>query len=141
MNIIDIKGNLRDERVLAVISLSMYMPTKEKLNSRIDKYESDANVSAFACDDNGFICGTIILRHTANDEFEILGIATAPSHRNQGVASRLIAFAVDTLKCRTIKAETDDDAVGFYRRFGFQVNSLGEKYPGCVRYLCKLIIL
>ena len=141
MNIIDIKGSLHDERVLAVISLSMYMPTEEKLNSRADKYESDANISAFACDDNGSICGTIILRHIANNEYEIMGIATDPAHRHQGVASRLVTFAVDTLKCKIIKAETDDDAVGFYRRYGFQINSLGEKYPDCVRYLCTLKIL
>ncbi|MDR1820853.1 MAG: GNAT family N-acetyltransferase [Oscillospiraceae bacterium] len=141
MNIIDIKGKLHDERVLAVIALSMYMPTKEKLNSRADKYESDAGVSAFACDDNGSVCGIIILRHIVNDEFEIMAIATDSAHRNQGAASRLLAFAVDTLKCGIIRAETDDDAVGFYRSYGFQVDSLGEKYPGCVRYLCTWKIL
>ena len=141
MNIIDIKSRLHDERVLAVISLSMYMPTKEKQNSRADMYKSDASVSAFACEDNGSICGTIILRHIANDEFEIMGIATHTACRNQGVASRLIDYAVETLKCRALKAETDDDAVGFYRKYGFQIYSLGEKYPGCVRYLCTLKII
>lgn len=29
-----------------------------------------------------------------------------------------------------IEAETDDGAVEFYKRIGFQVKSLGEKYPG-----------
>lgn len=141
MNLIDIKGKLHDERVLAVLALSMYMPTKEKRNRLADKYEADTRISAFAGDDNGSICGTIIFRHVSNDEFEIMGIATDPAHRNQGVASKLIAFAVDTLKCGTVKAETDDAAVDFYWKCGFQVESLGEKYPGCVRYLCTLKIL
>lgn len=38
-----------------------------------------------------------------------------------------------------LRAETDGDAVGFYRACGFSVVSLDEKYPGCVRYLCRLI--
>lgn len=138
MNIVDIKSRLHDERILNVLSLSQYMPTKEKLNILADKYETDSTVSAFAYEDNGFIFGIIILRHIANDEFEIIGIATDPAHRNQRIGSRLITFAVETLKCGITKAETDDDAVGFYRKYGFQVDSLGEKYPGCIRYLCAL---
>lgn len=141
MNIIDIKSNLRDERVLAVISLSMYMPTKEKLNSQVSKYEADTNIFAFACDDDGSICGVIILRDIINNEFEITNIATDLAYRKQGIASKLIDFATKTLKCKVIKAETDDDAVEFYRKYGFQISSLGEKYSGYIRYLCTLKII
>ncbi|PTX64852.1 hypothetical protein C8P63_10170 [Melghirimyces profundicolus] len=31
---------------------------------------------------------------------------------------------------REVTAETDRDAVGFYRRLGFEIRSLGERYPG-----------
>ena len=37
-----------------------------------------------------------------------------------------------------ITAETDRDAVEFYRRVGFEVESLGEQYPGTERFLCRL---
>lgn len=141
MNIIDIKNNLHDESILAVISHSQYMPTEEKLNSLADKYESDIDIFAYAYDDNGLIGGTIILKCLGNDEFEIVSIATDQAHRNQGIASRLISFAATNLKCSVIKAETDDDAVGFYRKYGFHIDSLGEKYPGTVRYLCTLNLL
>ncbi|PSC77189.1 N-acetyltransferase, partial [Mammaliicoccus sciuri] len=33
-------------------------------------------------------------------------------------------------------AETDNDAVGFYIKLGFKIISLGEKYPGIIRYKC-----
>lgn len=33
-------------------------------------------------------------------------------------------------------AETDAEAAGFYRACGFQVRSLGEKYPGVERFAC-----
>ena len=138
MNIVDVKGRLHDERVLAMISLSHYMPTEEKMNILADRYEADADVFAFAYDSDSLICGTIILKRLIRNEFEIIGIATDPSFRGQGVASKLVSFAAGYLKCGLIKAETDDDAVGFYRKYGFQIESLGEKYPGIVRYLCTL---
>ena len=138
MNIIDIKRVLHDERILAVVAHAQFMPTPEKLHALAHKCQSDAAVAAFGCEDNGLICGTIILRDDGGGLFEIMSIATIPAYRTRGVASRLIAFASDALNCATLRAETDDDAVGFYRKCGFQIESLGEKYPGIVRYLCTL---
>jgi len=138
MNIIDVKEKLRDERVLGMISLSQYMPTKKIMNTLIDKYEADKSIYAFAGDINNSICGTIILKQIIDKEYEIVNIATDPSFRKQGVASKLVSFATDYLKCGLVKAETDDDAVGFYRKYGFQIESLGKKYPGVVRYICVL---
>lgn len=136
MNFINISGNLHDKRILDIISLSQYRPTEEKMNSLAHKYDTDADIFSFACNVNGIPCGVIILKHQINDEYEIMSIATKPSVRSKGVASKLIAFASKNLNCSIIKAETDDDAIGFYRKCGFQVVSLGEKYPGTVRYLC-----
>lgn len=36
-----------------------------------------------------------------------------------------------------IYTETDNDAVDFYRKYGFEITSLGEKYPGVERFLCE----
>lgn len=138
MNIINIKNNLNDERVLAIVSLSQYMPTTENLKSLAHKYESDSTISAFACVDDGIVCGIIILKRIVYNEFEIIGIATDHNHRKKGVASKLISYATNILNCSIITAETDDDAVDFYRKYGFKIKSLGEKYPGIVRYLCTL---
>ena len=136
--IIDIKGNLHDERVLGVISHSQYIPTKEKLNGLADKFESSEDIFAFACVCDGFVDGVIVLKRAARGKFEIKSVAVGPTRRNKGIASRLVRYAADTLKCKSIIAETDDDAVGFYRKYGFEVISFGEKYPGIVRYLCTL---
>jgi len=40
-------------------------------------------------------------------------------------------------KYSSIVAETDYEAVDFYRRYGFVITSLGEKYPGVERFLCQ----
>lgn len=63
-------------------------------------------------------------------------IAVAPAVRGRGVGRAL----VDALRAAdpdaALLAETDDDAVGFYRAAGFVAVSLGERYPGVVRYRC-----
>lgn len=39
-------------------------------------------------------------------------------------------------KPERVIAETDEEAVNFYRSIGFEVYSLGEKYPGVERFRC-----
>ena len=114
------------------------MPTKEKLNKLADEYELNSDIFAFAHYESDTVSGVIILKRIKNDEFEIISISVSPKFRRQGIASSLISFALRNLKCAVLKAETDNDAVGFYRGFGFNIESLGEKYPGIVRYLCTL---
>ncbi|MNP39986.1 hypothetical protein D3C76_1335850 [compost metagenome] len=43
---------------------------------------------------------------------------------------------IKTKKNVRIKAETDKDTVGFYKKIGFSITSLGEKYPGVERFEC-----
>lgn len=138
MKIEDIKSRLRDGCIRAVISLSQYMPTEEKLARLAGQYESDPAVFAFGCGEGENVCGAIVLKRLGEGEFEIVSVAVMPERRGEGIASKLVSFAADALKCAVIRAETDDDAVGFYRKCGFRIESLGEKYPGVVRYLCTL---
>jgi ribosomal protein S18 acetylase RimI-like enzyme len=133
-HIIDIKDKLHDACILEILSQSQYMPTPERLARRADAYEQDCAVYAFGCLDNDEINGIIILRNIEAASYEIVSIATSPLRRGEGIGSRLITHAVNQLKCAEICAETDDEAVGFYRKFGFSITSLGEKYPGTVRY-------
>lgn len=139
MSVFSVKARLHDESILKIISHSQYMPTSEKLNALADSYEADDSIFVLAHGEQE-IDGVIIIKHIANGEFEIVSIATSPFFRGRGIASKLISYAVSFLKCSSVKAETDDDAVGFYRKYGFEIEELGEKYPGYPRYLCTLQI-
>lgn len=138
MKIVDIKGNLHNKDVLGVLSQSMYMPTEEKLNLRADEYEADESVSVLACIDGEIVIGVIVVKALTAASFEILSIAVESAFRGKGIGSKLISSFIENISCGEICAETDDDAVGFYRNFGFEIKSLGEKYPGVIRYLCSL---
>ncbi|MFC3965614.1 GNAT family N-acetyltransferase [Nocardia jiangsuensis] len=68
---------------------------------------------------------------------ELLHLATAPEHRRRGLAAALLDGVRRRFPALPIQAETDADAVGFYRRLGFTVTSLGEKYPGVERFAVR----
>jgi len=138
MKIINAKDCLHDQQFLQILSLSQYMPTEEKLNLLADNYKSNSNIYAFTCNSNISIIGVIVIKCCYETNFEILSIAVDSAFRGHGIGSKLISYAVHNLKCSEIFAETDDDAVGFYRSYGFDIVSLDEKYPGIVRYLCTL---
>ncbi|HNX13774.1 MAG TPA: GNAT family N-acetyltransferase [Oscillospiraceae bacterium] len=138
MTIINIKNRLHEPAIRSVFTLSMYLPTPEKLALRAAAYQADPDVSVFACFDKEKPLGTIVLTNHGAQSFEIMSIAVIPNCRNQGIGSKLITYAAQSLHCAQITAETDNDAIGFYRRCGFVITSLGEKYPKCIRYLCKL---
>ena len=135
---------------LDVFGLSMFEPTREKALARVGSYAADPSVTILvhrihdgrAPDvltrrDAGRIDGCIAYRRDG-DSLEVVNIGTAPAVRGAGLGRRLIEAAIEREKPQAVRLETDNDAVGFYRRCGFSVTSLGEKYPGIERFECRL---
>ena len=77
-----------------------------------------------------------VLGYTVTDaEATVLHVATAPRLRGAGIGTSLqkaLRRVVST--GLPIVAETDAEAVGFYRSNGFAIASLGKKYPGVERF-------
>lgn len=48
------------------------MPAEQKLKSLADTYESDPNIYAFSCADNGYVMGVIVLKGHGTFTFEIM---------------------------------------------------------------------
>jgi len=67
-------------------------------------------------------------------------IAVTEESQHSGLGSRLIAYVRAQAGARDVIAETDDDAVDFYRRLGFAIGPgpAHERYPGVRRYRCVL---
>ena len=68
---------------------------------------------------------------------DIKHTVVSPEERGNGIGSKMIKFLCENYALTTITAETDKDVVVFYRKFGFKITSLGEKYPGVERFLCE----
>ncbi|QRN49635.1 GNAT family N-acetyltransferase [Macrococcoides bohemicum] len=85
-------------------------------------------------DENKFI--GVITINVQDDICVITSLAVDETYQGRGIGKKLINHIKENYY--NIVAETDDDALAFYRKQGFVIESLGEKYPGIIRYLCTI---
>jgi len=78
-----------------------------------------------------------IVKREAN-QCEIKHIAVSHADRGKGIGREMIRYVEEHHVFSSIYAETDQDAVIFYKNNGFHITSLGEKYPGVERFGCLL---
>lgn len=132
----NVKASLFDSEVLTLLTPSVYNPTPERLKHRAEEYAADSNVKAYACKTGGVYAGIVVFK-TENDTAEILDISVKPEYRKHGIGRKLIDFIFTQFPIDNITAETDDEAVGFYKKCGFAVTPVGE-FCDTKRYFCKL---
>ena len=118
----------------------MFMPTEEKFNIKVDQYLNDHSVKIFACFEQNKILGVMVGSFIEQKKIEIIGIAVDASVRGKGVASYMINQVVNNYGLLSVYAETDNDAVGFYRNNDFRIIEFSETYGNeiVVRYKCEL---
>ena len=132
----DVKASLFNPEVLTLLKPSVFNATPERLKDRAEKYSADKRTNVYACKIDGVYAGIVVLK-TGHDTAEILDIAVKPEYRKHGIGRSLIDFVFNQLPIDTITAKTDDEAIGFYKRCGFTITSVGE-VCGTKRYFCKL---
>jgi len=118
----------------------MFMPSKEKFNKKIAYFLNDDTIKIFVCVHHDEINGVIVISFVEPRKIEIIGIAVDMSARNLGVGSFMINKLVDNYDLLVISAETDDDAVNFYRKNGFSITEFSKTYGEntVTRYRCEL---
>ena len=113
-------------------------PDEERVIVEYEKYRNDPSRRLLGRTENQELVGLIGVIHQTEDEVELKHIAIHSSYRRQGLGRKLIMEYMEQHHIRRMEAETDKDAVNFYRRIGFNITSLGEKYPGVERFKCIL---
>lgn len=133
-SICDIKEIITEPDMSKLLAPSVFNPTEERLLNRAKKYQEDENTNIYAYKDNGEHKGIVILK-IANNSATILDIAVNPEHQGQGIGSKLIDFIFNSFNVNSIIAETDDDAIGFYKKYGFAVADTKAEFD-TKRYVC-----
>ncbi|WP_165843713.1 GNAT family N-acetyltransferase [Planococcus halotolerans] len=105
---------------------------KDQVEVEYAQYAKNPNRHLYLMEEEAFI--GIELKDASR--CEIRHIAVAGDCRNSGTGLRMIEDIIKLHGIQEIFAETDVDAVGFYRKIGFNIKSLGEKYPGRERFYC-----
>ncbi|MDF2962525.1 MAG: N-acetyltransferase [Paenibacillus sp.] len=131
------------QEVVAVLCECLYKPDQAKLERILKAYVTDPACLLYRFEETESkkVCAVIGIRlqperHTA----VILHIAVKQGYRGRDLGRSMMNEVIGRHCLHFLEAETDKDAVGFYRACGFEVTSLGEKYPGVERFLCVKII-
>lgn len=115
--------------------LLSFATSDEKVLQEYEKYILLSNRTLYSFEVEGEIVGCIGIEQISLSECEIKHIAVLTDQRGKGIGSKMINFI--SSKNTSIVAETDYEAVDFYRRYVFFITSLEEKYPGVERFLCQ----
>ena len=130
-------GLQRSDAAYAIYRACMYQPTPEKYAALLDTLAPE---NAYACLEDGALAGLVFVVPNGEGGVEVLGIAVAEALRGRGIGRYMVRRLLEAVPCSTLTAETDDDAVDFYRRCGFAVTRFVRAYPDgeAVRYRCVL---
>lgn len=134
MNIFDIKSSICESRIYELLAPSVYNPTEERLLNRAKKYQEDENTNIYAYEDNDEYKGIVVFI-IAKNSATILDIAVKPEHQGHGIGSKLIDFIFNSFNVDSIIAETDDDAIEFYKKYRFTVADTKVEFD-TKRYIC-----
>jgi ribosomal protein S18 acetylase RimI-like enzyme len=137
---LDIKTRVSDQSVQSLLSYSMGFPTAAKLEMVRGQYQSESNWMLRGYELDGDMVGCIGVEILQTGRAVVRHIAVMPEHRQQGIGRRMLRQLSDELELEWLIAETDSDALGFYQQCGFDVESLGNLYPGVERFRCTLRI-
>ena len=118
----------------------MFMPNEEKFNNKVDLFLNDNCVKIFACFEQDKILGVMLVSFIEQRKIEIIGIAVDVLARGRGIGSYMISQVVNNCGLIYVYAETDNDAVGFYRSNNFSVVQFSETCGDeiVIRYKCEL---
>ena len=134
-SICDIKEIITEPDILELLAPSVYNPTEERLLNRAKKYQEDENTNIYAYKADSKYEGIAVFK-VSDSSATILNIAVKPEHQGQGIGSKLIDFIFNSFKVDNITAETDGDAVDFYKKYGFTVTNT-KLIHGTERYVCE----
>ena len=131
----DIKDQLDNPAVLRILALSVYEESLEGMAQKAQIWREDETAHCHGWVKNGILFGVCAFVVHA-DKVEITNIAVDKTLQRGGIGRAMIN-ALQSHHALPIEAETDDDAVGFYRKCGFEATETRKKH-GRRRWTCVL---
>jgi ribosomal protein S18 acetylase RimI-like enzyme len=139
MQTVDLVPLRTEPAVRELVAQSVGYPTPEKLDRVLQRYADDPARRLVGFERDGALEGYVGFELHGAGAATIWNIAVQLHARRHGLGRQIIRWLIEVVGIVHLTAETDQQAVGFYRRLGFTVTSLGdEKYPGTERFRCDL---
>ncbi|OMF17167.1 GNAT family N-acetyltransferase [Paenibacillus amylolyticus] len=135
--LINLKSRIEEPVVQELLSYSVF-PDPDHLKRALKQYVENDELYLAGYEAEEQLIGLIGYEHTGSNEITIHHIAILPENRFKNYGRGMISQLLEKYNPDTLIAETDLEAVEFYRNTGFVVYSLGELYPGVERFRCVL---
>ncbi|SFS47105.1 GNAT family N-acetyltransferase [Paenibacillus sp. 453mf] len=132
--LVSIKDRINDVIVQELIGYST-LPEESHIQAALAMYKNNDSTELLGFEDEGQLVALIGIEQDGN-KVMIKHLAVLPENREKGYGRGIISEMISSVQPETVIAETDEEAVDFYRNVGFVVYSLGEKYPGVERFRC-----
>ncbi|MGF7048647.1 ribosomal protein S18 acetylase RimI-like enzyme [Paenibacillus sp. DS2015] len=133
--LINVKTYINKLEVTELLSYAVF-PDDKSLKAAIELYEGNDSLQLYGFEDEELLVGLIGFEMDAGRVITINHIAVLPENRLKGYGRGMLLELLEAQKPTQMIAETDEEAVDFYRNIGFVVYSLGEIYPGVERFRC-----
>ncbi len=108
-------------------------PTQSELEALMQSCVHDGFPGLWIARSSDTTVGVMRLESSESSSCVITHIATHPKYRGHGIGRELVDFIRDDLKFACAEAETDDDAVLFYKACGFKCELLCDSIYGVKR--------
>ena len=123
----------QDESAAAILAPATGAGTVEQARDVIAAARTDPDTELFGLNIDGELAGVYLL-HKVTLMNEITHLAIAERFRRQGHGRACLYDALLRSGRRPLVVETDDDAVGFYKRCGFKLVGKRKHPSGTIRY-------
>ncbi len=130
--------NLDDAaRLKQLIAPSVLNPTLTRLDYLFEQVYTSPRRALYVWQEGDQPLGILGIERIGRDAALLLHIAVDEAHRTQGIARKMVQTVIAQEHLQSLYSETDQNSVAFYRRYGFEVTSLGEKHPGIERFSAR----
>jgi ribosomal-protein-alanine N-acetyltransferase len=127
----DILSRIDEQIVKDIFALCAWDPSPEGIATTFSAYKTKRRLHFYGAFDDGLV--GIVGFQELSDAVEILHIAVLGSQQKKGIGKSILSELQEKYQ-KPLEAETDEDAVEFYRKCGFSTIPL-FKY-GVRRYAC-----
>src|SRR5450759_5836925 len=113
--LVELTARLDDPNVVSLLAFSVGFPTSEQLRTVMAQYQEKGQWRLLGIEQDGELAGCIGVELAADARAVIHNIAVTVEFRERGFGRAMIEAVSEKFKLCQLVAETDADAVEFYR--------------------------
>lgn len=123
-----------DEKLIALMSQSMFNPTEGRIKSAAEGIYAKEQGRFYVAEEDEVV-GILGVRRVDNTYVEIMHFVVEQKSRNKGIGLALIKYMEDVERVDQIIVRPDTTSLKYFEKIGFQVKEQ-DAITGLIEYIC-----